>query len=123
MLALVDGAEMNRRVLALGRMKSGAMNGSEAEYAALLEARKVAGEIVWYRFEGITFKLADDTRYTPDFAVMMADGAMEMHEVKGFWRDDAKIKIKIAADMFPFRFVSARKVSKKAGGGWDIEEF
>lgn len=114
---------MNERVLALGRMKAGKMNGLESEYAALLEARKIAGEIAWYKFECITLKLADDTRYTPDFAVMLADGAMEMHEVKGFWRDDARIKIKIAADMFPFRFVSARKRPKKASGGWDIEEF
>lgn len=114
---------MNGRVLALGRMKSGEMNGLESKYAAMLEDRKIAGEIAWYKFEGITLKLADNTRYTPDFAVMLSDGVMEMHEVKGFWRDDAKIKIKVAAEMFPFRFVSARNVSKKSGGGWHIEEF
>ena len=114
---------MNRRTLALGRLKPGVQNRTEAEYAALLESRKIAGDIVWYAFEGVTFKLAADTRYTPDFAVMLADGRMEMHEVKGFWRDDAKIKIKVAAAMFPFRFVALKKRSKKSGGGWDVEEF
>ena len=74
---------MNRRVLALGRLKSGQMNKSEAAYATALEAARIAQEIVWYAFEGVTLKLADGCRYTPDFAVLRADGVMEMHEVKG----------------------------------------
>lgn len=109
--------------LALGRMKAGKMNKTEAAYAALLEAEKQAGNIVWYAFEGMTFKLAADTRYTPDFAVMRSDGLMEIHEVKGFWRDDGRVKIKVAAEMFPFRFLAVKKQSKKAGGGWDVEVF
>ena len=39
---------MNRRVLALGRLKSGQMNKSEAAYATALEAARIAQEIVWY---------------------------------------------------------------------------
>tara|TARA_R110000851_G_scaffold33896_3_gene90384 strand:+ start:3046 stop:3387 length:342 start_codon:yes stop_codon:yes gene_type:complete len=109
--------------LALGRMKAGKMNQTEAAYAALLEACKQAGEIVWYSFESMTFKLADNTRYTPDFAVMRTDGLIEIHEVKGFWRDDARIKIKVAAELFPFRFIAVKKQSKKAGGGWSQEVF
>ena len=109
--------------LALGRMKAGKMNKTEAEYAALLEAEKHAGQILWYTFEGMTFKLADNTRYTPDFAVMRSDGLMEMREVKGFWRDDARVKIKVAAELFPFRFIAIKKRAKKAGGGWDMEVF
>tara|TARA_R110000796_G_scaffold95459_2_gene200686 strand:+ start:21009 stop:21326 length:318 start_codon:yes stop_codon:yes gene_type:complete len=104
-------------------MKAGKMNQTEAAYAALLESEKQAGEIVWYSFEGMTFKLADNTRYTPDFAVMRADGLMEMREVKGFWRDDARVKIKVAAELFPFRFIAVKKQSKKAGGGWSQEVF
>lgn len=41
---------MNRRVLALGRLKSGQMNKSEAAYATALEAARIAQEIVWYAF-------------------------------------------------------------------------
>lgn len=114
---------MNRRVLALGRLKSGQMNKSEAAYATALEAARIAQEIVWYAFEGVTLKLADGCRYTPDFAVLRADGVMEMHEVKGYWQDDAKTKIKIAAEKFPFVFKAVYKQSKKDGGGWRIEEF
>lgn len=109
--------------LALGRMKAGKMNKTEAEYGALLAQLQMTGEIRWYSFEGMTFKLADNTRYTPDFAVMRTDGLIELHEVKGFWRDDARVKIKVAAELFPFRFIAVKKRAKKAGGGWDREVF
>ncbi|MDX1466860.1 MAG: hypothetical protein R3215_14265 [Halomonas sp.] len=109
--------------LALGRMKAGKMNRTEAAYAARLEELKAAGEIAWFRFEGIKLRLADKTFYTPDFAVMRADGLMEIHEVKGFFRDDAKVKVKIAAEMYPFRFIVVRANTKKAGGGWSQEVF
>lgn len=48
---------------------------------------------------------------------------MECHEVKGFWRDDARAKIKIAADLYPFRFIAVMKRRKKDGGGWSEEVF
>lgn len=109
--------------LALGRMKAGKMNRTEAAYAERLEALKHAGEILWYSFEGVKFRLAEKTFYTPDFAVMRADGLMEIHEVKGRWMDDARVKIKLAAEMFPFRFIAVKAKPKKAGGGWSMEVF
>lgn len=114
---------MNKKILALGRLKSGQMNKTEAAYAMHLEARKNAHELIWYVFEGITFKLADGCRYTPDFAVLRNDGVIELHEVKGYWTDDARAKIKVAADKFPFRFIAVYKQAKKDGGGWRFEEF
>ncbi len=114
---------MRKAIYALGRLKTGQMNKTEEAYAQRLELLKHAGEIAWYKFEGLKFRLADNTFYTPDFAVMMADGAMEAHEVKGFWQDDAKAKIKIAADLYPFKFIAVKVLAKKAGGGWAVEEF
>ncbi len=96
---------------------------TESAYCQHLELRKRAGEIVWYRFEGIKLRLADNTFYTPDFAVMLATGEMELHEVKGFWTDDARVKTKVAADQYPFRIIGVTVKPKKAGGGWIIEEF
>ena len=122
-LGAMKSGSSTKRMQALGRLKTGAMNKTEAAYAQALQTRKHAGEIAWYRFEGIKFRLADNTFYTPDFAVMLADGAMECHEVKGFWQDDARAKIKIAADQYPFRFVAVKAKAKKDGGGWDMEEF
>lgn len=113
----------SNRSFALGRLKTGAMNKTEEAYDAHLEQRQRAGEIVWRKFEGVKLRLADNTFYTPDFAVMAADNVMECHEVKGFWQDDARAKIKIAADIYPFRFIAVRVLPKKAGGGWAVEAF
>ena len=113
----------HRAFQALGRLKVGTMNKTEAAYAATLDERLHAGEVAWFKFEGIKLRLADNTFYTPDFAVMLSDGALEMHEVKGFWQDDARVKIKIAAELYPMRFIGVRVRNKKEGGGWSIEEF
>lgn len=111
-----------QRMQALGRMKTGEMNKTEAAYDQHLAYRQSAGEIVWRRFEGIKLRLADNTFYTPDFAVLLADGAMELHEVKGFMTDDAAVKIKVAASEYPFRFLLVFARRKKDGGGWKIRE-
>lgn len=107
---------------ALGRLKQGQMNGTEKEYAIFLEAEKQRGAILWYRFEGIKLRLADNTFLTVDFAVMDRSGVLEMHEVKGFMQEDANVKLKVAADMYPFEFYLVRKKSKKDGGGWSIKK-
>jgi len=110
-------------VQALGRMKTGVMNKTEAAYADHLEFRRRAGEVAQVWFEGVTLKLAERCRYTPDFLVMLTDGRIEAHEVKGHWQDDARVKIKVAAEKFPFRFVAVRAVAKREGGGWAEEDF
>ena len=110
-------------IFALGRLKVGAMNKTEAAYDAHLALLQHAGEILWRKFEGLKLRLADNTFYTPDFAVLAADGVMECHEVKGFWQDDARAKIKIAADLYPFRFIAVKAKAKKDGGGWAREDF
>jgi hypothetical protein len=43
--------------------------------------------------------------------------------VKGFFRDDAKVKVKVAAEKFPLRFVVARERPKKLGGGWEVTRY
>jgi hypothetical protein len=95
------------------------MNRTEEKYAWILEGRKLAGELQWYDFEKVTLKIGNDCRYTPDFFVVNRDGEVEFHEVKGsFMRDDAQVKIKVAAENFPFRFFLAKLIK----GGWDIKE-
>lgn len=112
-----------QRMYALGRLKAGAMNNTEAAYAQHLQGLQHAGEILWHRFEGMKFRLADNTFYTPDFMVMLNTGALEAHEVKGYWQDDARAKIKVAAEMYPVRFIAVKVRAKKDGGGWDMEVF
>ncbi len=106
-----------------GRGKSrhvpGSMNKLEARYGQHLELLKRANKILWYEFEALKFKLAASTFYTPDFVVMSALYEIEIHEVKGFWMDDARVKIKVAADKFPFHF----KAIKLEKGVWVEELF
>ena len=113
-----------QRIQALGRLPAGVMNKTEEAYAAHLEQLKQAGQVLWYKFEGIKLRLANKTFYTVDFFVMPGSRELEAHEVKGFWTDDARVKIKVAADMYPvFKFVAIKKASKSDGGGWSVEEF
>ncbi|MGQ5524892.1 DUF1064 domain-containing protein [Chitinimonas sp. PSY-7] len=112
-----------KRMQALGRLKVGEMNKTEAAYAQRLEAQRQRGEVIWYKFEGVKLRLADNTFYSPDFAVMAQNGQMEMHEVKGHWQDDARVKIKVAADLYPFRFIAVKPQPKRDGGGWSTEVF
>lgn len=115
---------MQDRIRALGRLKTGTQNKTEAAYeATILRPQMIAGEVAWYRFEGFKLRLADNTFYTPDYAVMLGDGQIECHEVKGLWTDDARVKIKVAADQYPFVFRAVRAIAKSKGGGWDVETF
>ena len=111
-------------VRALGRLQAGTMNGTEKAYAETLEARRLSGEVLWWKFEGIKLRLADNTFYTPDFLVMLADRSLEVHETKGHWEDDARVKIKVAQEAYPIlRFVALKRLPKKDGGGWAEEMF
>ena len=102
----------------------GRMNKTEAAYAQHLELQRLAGELLWYRFEAIKLRLATKTFYTPDFAVISRDGVVQLHEVKGHWEDDARVKIKVAAEMYPFfRFLAVQKRRQRDGGGWKVETF
>lgn len=104
---------------ALGRMKAGKMNKTESAYAKYLETQKQFGEVLWFEFEPMNLRLADKCFYAIDFLVMLKNGQLECHEVKGYWTDDALVKIKAAAAKFPFRFISVRLVK----GVWEIREF
>ncbi|EIW9276636.1 TPA: DUF1064 domain-containing protein [Klebsiella quasipneumoniae subsp. similipneumoniae] len=116
---------MRKTLQALGRLKAGQMNKTEEAYCSYLELRRRYGEIAWFRFEGIKLRLADNCFLTVDFAVMLADGRLVMVDVKGsksVFTDDARVKMKVAADSYPFVFQVAYPKPKKLGGGWEIEE-
>lgn len=94
--------------------KTGEMNKYESAYAKVLDARLKAGEITAYAFERYKLRLGQACYYTPDFMVVRADGVMEFHEVKGFWEEDARVKIKAAADQYPHVFVAVTRPKTKA---------
>jgi hypothetical protein len=102
----------------------GIPNKTEAEYMLHLEACKREGLILEYAYEPIKLRLAKRTYYTPDFAVIRKDRVIELHEIKGHWEDDARVKIKVAAEKYPWlMFIALKKLPKKDGGGWAPEVF
>ena len=106
------------------RRTPGIPNKTEQNYIdTVLNPGKLAGEIIEWWFESVTLKLADDLRYTPDFMCLMKDFTVEFRETKGeFIREDSTIKLKVAAQLFPFLFKRCVKRSKKNGGQWEIKE-
>jgi hypothetical protein len=95
------------------------MNKTEAAYARHLDALKFSGAVLWWGFEPVNIRLADNTFYRIDFMVQLASGEVQCHEVKGFWRDDARVKIKVAASLLPFKFIACRLIK----GAWEYEYF
>ena len=98
----------------------GTPNKTEAAYADYLEAQKMAGDVLWYRFEPLKLRIGKGAYYTPDFAVINDQGGLYFVEVKGFWREAARVRIKVAADAFPhFLFIAVQRKGKQ----WAHEEF
>ncbi len=91
------------------------MNKLEQSYSLFLESNP---KVAWWKWEALKLRLADKTFYEPDFLVQLVTGELEVHEVKGHWEDDARVKIKVAAETFPFAFVA---ITKK-GGEWEFEQ-
>jgi hypothetical protein len=70
--------------------------------------------------QAVTLKLGNGVRYTPDFFVRFPAGTLSAYEVKGFMRDDAIVKLKVAASTY--KFIQFYLVTRRKGGGWDILE-
>ena len=74
--------------------------------------------------QGITLTIGNGVRYTPDFSTwaQLGDTFPAFFEVKGFMRDDAAVKLKVAAAMYPqFMFFLVHR-DKSMQSGWRIEE-
>lgn len=105
--------------LALGRgptekQKRGKMNKTEAEFALRLEAMKRNGEIVSFAYEAVKIKIGDGCWYVPDFFVVRKDKKPLFIEIKGFMRDDARVKFIAAGTIHKWAdFEMYRKAKKE----------
>lgn len=99
-------------------------NGLERLYGEHLELLRMAGEIAWYRFGDHSIRLAKRTWYRLDYRVGLHNGRIQVHEVKGFWHDDARVKIKVAARLFPeYQFLAVQNSGSTAAPDWTYEHF
>ncbi|MDR5776543.1 MULTISPECIES: hypothetical protein [unclassified Caballeronia] len=120
-----SGESARKALQALGRLRDGEQNATERRYEEHLEQQRRSGEIQWYMFEGIKLKLAPRTFLTVDYVVLPASGVLELHDVKGaraIFSDDAKVKMKVAAWIFPLVFKVAYPRKARDGGGWEVDE-
>jgi hypothetical protein len=117
----------NKGLFAKGRMKAGVLNRTENLYKQHLECEKQAGHVAEFWFEAVKLKVAEGScYYQPDFMVLRPDGMIELHEVKGsprVFQDDAKVKVKSVATLYPFKMLVVYPRPKRDGGGWDVQEF
>lgn len=118
-MAWRGGARSGMRALGRVRGHKVGMNRLERDYYEALRLGQQVGEIEWFAFDAIKLRLADNTFYIADFFVMRAGGRLEVHEVKGFWEEDARLKIKVAAEIYPFQFFGVTRER----GAWKLEEF
>lgn len=77
----------------------------EADYADHLAMLLQAGVIARWDYEAEKFRLADGAWYTPDFRVVYPDRHVEFHETKGYRREAAIVRVKVAAELHPYPFV------------------
>lgn len=81
------------------------LNKTERRYLEILRGR----DLVWIGVKMFRLRMAANTHYTPDFQTLDKTGTLTMIDTKGghVW-EDAQLKIKLAARLFPFlKFVRA----------------
>jgi hypothetical protein len=107
------------------RQNSAGLNKTEAAFEQWLKDHTTAPILS----QKVTLSIANGCRYTVDFVVvhehassLVSNSFVELHayEVKGFMRDDAAVKLKVAASLYPW--IKFHLVSKRKGGGWDVQE-
>ncbi len=94
-------------------------NATETAYGRELQRQKLAGAILEWWWQPCSFRLSFDEKgrgifYRPDFFVLTRENILEVHETKGFMREDARHKLAWAASLYPFRFI----LVKRTRGTW-----
>lgn len=93
-------------------------NKTEAAFREYLEASYGKENVLR---EGVTLRLGNGVTFTPDYFVKPSGGNRpHCYEVKGFMRDDAAVKIKVAAREHDWaQFWLIRRAGKT--GGWEMQ--
>ena len=99
----------------------GQMTKAEALYDQELTMLKAAGAVEWYAYEAVRLRIGAGAFYCPDFDVMYSSGYLEYVDVKGSGpiQEASLVRIKAAAQQFPFRFVIAQQ---QKNGGFERRE-
>lgn len=115
---LVHARECGAKAAATAKKQASSTYRSKLEerYHAHLLAQVKQGRIDRVDYEPVRLRLAEGCWYTPDFRVIR-DGKTEFHETKGFMREAARVRLRVAAELHPYTFYLVRA----DGAGWRIE--
>lgn len=100
------------------RQDGAGMNKTEAAFFEHLRETRAGA----YIHREPSLPIANGCRYKVDFLVATITGAalcVEAYEVKGFMREDAAVKLKVAASVYPW--ISFFLVTRGKGGTWSIQ--
>ncbi len=84
----------------------------ERDYATYLDYAKAVNAIWDWAYEPDRFDIGVGAKFTPDFRVVVNRGeSPEYREVKGYRREAAMVRLKVAAKMYPqHRWVLVTKI-------------
>ena len=92
-------------------------NKTEASYRAEVIARRT--DVAAVHYEGLTVRMANGHRYTPDWVVVTAGGRIECHEVKGGYALHSHQRARLAFDQARIEFPWIMWVwAVKTKNGW-----
>lgn len=117
--ALTCSADQSPAVVSRSKRR-GEPNKTEAAYRREVLGRRT--DVAAIHFEGLTFRMANGHKYTPDWIVVTTGGRIECHEVKGGYALGSEQRAKLAFDQarieFPWlAWVWARR---DTGGQWTV---
>jgi hypothetical protein len=96
------------------------MNKTEWDFKATCQAAWLKGQILSHYRPENPFRLAGNTVYSPDRIVKELDERISVIEIKGHMRDDAAVKLKVAAHMYPqYRWLLVKRGPQ---GSWRVQE-
>ncbi len=110
---LIRGAHTKASKKAKAKAEPKGMNKWEAQFAETLKYKQHAGEIVWWAFEPFRIRLADGCFYRPDFASVDTAGRTSIYEVKGHFREAARVRLKVATEKLPYAFYLVKKTKNE----------
>jgi hypothetical protein len=111
---------------------AGQQSAHEVAFEEHLRAR-LGKDVLWFKYESMNLKLADGTYYKPDFVALHEDHVLVCYEVKPgrmvkgelgtIITDGAAVKLKVASEHYPLRFVlvTAHKALVRDGAAWSFK--
>lgn len=108
-------ASTNQRKPSRVTASRGTPNRQEAQFIEFLAQQGWT----FIAYEAVRIRLAHQCWYTPDILAWKPKEKITFFEVKGFWEDDARVKVKVAAGLLSkhFSIKTARHLQRK----WQIK--